>query len=83
MLASNSAPGLLSPQFGFQRWPDFDTSSWKELIEEAEQIQSTLPANLIFGSDRDQRAVELARRNAEHAGIGAQIRWSYSDFAKL
>lgn len=83
LIASNTAPGLLSPKFGFQRWLDFDTSIWKELIEEAEHIQSTLPANLIFGSDRDQRAVDLARRNAEKAGIGAQIRWSYSDFAKL
>ena len=83
MLASNTAPGLLSPDFGFQRWPDFDSSTWKELVEEAEQIQSTVPANLVFGSDRDQRAVDLARRNAESSGIGAQIRWSYSDFAKL
>ena len=83
LLASNTAPGLLSPDFGFQRWPDFDSSSWKELIEEAEQLQSPLPANLIFGSDRDQRAVDLARRNAESAGIGAKIRWSYNDFAKL
>jgi putative N6-adenine-specific DNA methylase len=83
LLASNTAAGRLSPNFGFQRWPDFDVSSWKELIEEAEQVQSTLPADLIFGSDRDQRAVDFARRNAESAGIGGQIRWSHSDFTKL
>lgn len=83
MLASNTAPGLLSPDFGFQRWPDYDALAWKALLEEAEQIQNPLTANLIFGSDRDQRAVDLARRNAESARIGKQIRWSYSDFAKL
>lgn len=83
LLAGNSAPGLLAPNFGFQRWLDFNARSWQELLEEAEQAQKELPANLIFGSDRDQRAVDLARRNADSAGIGARIRWSYGDFAKL
>ena len=83
LLASNSAPGLHSPDFGFQRWLDYDAAVWQELVEEAEQLQSELPANLVFGSDRDQRAVDLARRNAEGAGVGSRVRWSYSDFAKL
>lgn len=83
MLASNSAPGLLSPDFGFQRWTDFDATTWQELLEEAEQARREFPANLIFGSDRDKRAVDLARRNAESSGIGTRIRWFYSDFAKL
>ncbi len=83
LLASNTAPGLLSPNFGFQRWLNFDAPLWQELLEDAEQLQSTLPANLIFGSDRNQRAVDLARRNAENSGVGKQIRWFYSDFAKL
>lgn len=82
-LASNHAAGLLSPDFGFQRWPDFNASLWRQLLEEAETAKRELPTNLIFGSDRDKRAVDLARRNAESAGIGAQIRWSYNDFAKL
>ena len=83
LLSSNHAPGLLSPDFGFQRWTDFDASIWNELLEEAETAQRELPANLVFGSDRDKRAVDLARRNAESAGIGAKVRWSYNDFAKL
>jgi putative N6-adenine-specific DNA methylase len=83
LLASNMAPGLLAPDFGFQRWPQFDASAWQDLLEEARQAQKDLPANLIFGSDRDKRTVDLARRNAENTGIGARIRWFYSDFAKL
>jgi len=83
LLASNTAPGLRSPNFGFQRWLDFDASTWQELLEEAEQAQKPLPTNLIFGSDRDQLAVDLARRNAETSGIGSRVRWSYNDFAKL
>jgi len=83
LLASNTAPGLLSPSFGFQRWTSFDAPLWRELLEEAEQAKRELPANLIFGSDRDKRAVDLARRNAESSGISTKIRWFYSDFAKL
>ncbi len=82
-LASNHAAGLLSPDFGFQRWPDFNAALWKNLLEEAETAKRELPANLIFGSDRDKRSVDLARRNADSAGIGSKIRWSYNDFAKL
>src|SRR5210317_158182 len=36
LLASNTAPGLLSPHFGFQKWRDFDPSAWQKLIDEAQ-----------------------------------------------
>jgi len=83
LLASDTASGLLSPDFGFQRWPDFDATAWQQLLAEAEQRRGPLQANLVFGSDRDRRAVELARRNAARAGIGSGIRWSQDDFARL
>jgi len=81
--ASNTAPGLLTPDFGFQRWPGFDRTAWLELLDDAREAQAELHGNLIFGSDRDRKAVELARRNAESAGIGSKIRWSQHDFTKL
>lgn len=83
LLASDTAPGLLSPNFGFQRWLNFDAASWQTLLEEARQEQKQVPNNLIFGSDRDRKAVELARRNAENSRVGNQVRWSQQDFAKL
>ncbi len=83
LLAGNTAPGLLSPKFGFQRWLDFDASVWQDLLNEARQDQQLVPKNLIFGSDRERRAVELARRNAESSGVGNQVRWSQHDFARL
>jgi putative N6-adenine-specific DNA methylase len=83
LLANKTAPGLLSPDFAFQRWQDFDALAWQGLLEEAKQARRELPPNLVFGSDRDKRAVDLARRNAENSGIGARIRWFYGDFAKL
>jgi len=82
LLATQTAPGLLSPHFGFQRWRDFNAAGWQTLLDEAEQARTQLPGNLVYGSDRERRAVEFARRNAESAGI-ANIRWSQRDFAKL
>lgn len=81
--AAHIAPGLLSPTFGFQRWRDFDATAWAQILEEAQQARRPLPANHIFGSDRDKRAVDLARRNAEASGFGPDIRWFSSDFAHL
>ncbi len=83
LIAGRKAPGLLAPDFGFQRWLDFDATIWQQLIQEAEELGRDIPSNLIFGSDRDKRAVDLARRNADSCGIGASVRWSYNDFAKL
>jgi putative N6-adenine-specific DNA methylase len=83
LLASDTAPGLIAPDFGFCRWPDFDAVAWQQLLEDAELRRRQLQANLVFGSDRERRAVELARRNAQSAGIGSAIRWSQHDFASL
>lgn len=83
LLASNTAPGLLSPHFGFQKWLDFDPSAWQKLLDEAQGKRKDLAGSLIFGSDRERRAVELARRNSEDSGVSNKIRWSHHDFAKL
>ena len=83
LLASNRAPGLLSKNFGFQRWRDFDPQMWQDILTEAENARSEVSGNLIFGSDKERKVVELARRNAEASGIGAKIRWSQRDFTLL
>ena len=83
MMASNTAPGLLAPDFGFQRWLDFDKSGWQQLLDEAESVRKTLPSDLVSGSDRDRRAVDRARQNAKLAGLGGAIRWSCEEFARL
>lgn len=83
LLAGNTAPGLLSPDFGFQHWLNYDAGIWQNLLNEARQDHKLVPDHLIFGSDRERKAVELARRNADGSGVGNKIRWSQHDFAKL
>lgn len=83
LLASNTAPGLLAPNFGFQRWRNFDAALWNQLLEEAKQARTALPADLIFACDRDKQALDFARRNADKALVGREIQWYLNDFSKL
>lgn len=62
------APGL-GRRFAFFDWPGHDATLWQKLLDEAKsQEQTTLPRP-IFASDRDPEVIELARRNAERAGV--------------
>ncbi|MGB7058487.1 MAG: THUMP domain-containing protein [Geitlerinemataceae cyanobacterium] len=73
--ALNIAPGLFREQFAFMNWQDFDRLLWRQLFQEALDLQlPELPA-LIWGSDRDGMAIENARTHAQNCGV--------SEFVKL
>lgn len=83
MKAANIAPGLSREEFGFQRWPGFDRPLWNRLVTEARrQVRDTLPA-LIRGSDLSFKAVEIARKNAERAGISHLVSFNKYDVRNL
>ena len=65
-MARKMAPGLARP-FAFERWPVHDASSWQALRDLAVALPSA-PAP-ILAMDRDARAVDTARRNAERAHV--------------
>jgi putative N6-adenine-specific DNA methylase len=65
-MARKMAPGLARP-FAFERWPVHDASSWQALRDSAVALPSA-PAP-ILAMDRDARAVDTARRNAERAHV--------------
>lgn len=72
LLARHMAPGL-GREFAFEDWPWVD----KKLVEEArkeakERIKADLPLD-ILGSDIDARMVEIAKKNAEAAGVADAI----------
>ncbi len=69
------APGLRRA-FAFERWPATNSSwgdRWVLLRKAAEEAhRDSLPAP-IFASDRDAAAINVARQNAERAGVEAHI----------
>lgn len=74
LLARRMAPGRLR-RFAFMDGPDFDAALWKSLLAEAEErICSDIPP--ILASDRDAGAVQMARANAQRAGVTEAIEFS-------
>lgn len=74
MLASNIPPGL-NRSFAFMNWRDFETGLWKSIRENAlAQIKPACPG--IMASDRDAGAIEMAKSNAQRAGVLDQIEFT-------
>jgi putative N6-adenine-specific DNA methylase len=76
-LARKLAPGLARP-FAFERWPVHDATTWQALRDSAVALPST-PAP-ILAMDRDARAVDTARRNAERANVQGSVRFAAAAF---
>jgi putative N6-adenine-specific DNA methylase len=80
LLALGVAPGR-QRRFAFMGWPDFDAGLWQALLADADERsrrQSDAVAGRlrILASDRDAGAVEMARANAERAGVADAIEFS-------
>jgi putative N6-adenine-specific DNA methylase len=74
LLARRVPPGM-ARRFAFMRWPGFDESVWKQLVQQAcERILPRAPVP-ILGSDRDAGAVAASAANAERAGVAGDIEW--------
>lgn len=72
MIGMNMAPGL-HRHFAFEEWNWVDSDLIRHVRARAlEQIKQDIQLD-ISGSDIDARMVEIAKRNAEEAGVSEQI----------
>jgi putative N6-adenine-specific DNA methylase len=78
-MARKMAPGLARP-FAFEHWPAHDASAWKALRDSAVALPNA-PA-LILALDRDARAVDTARHNAERANVQNDVRFAEAAFGE-
>jgi 23S rRNA (guanine2445-N2)-methyltransferase / 23S rRNA (guanine2069-N7)-methyltransferase len=86
MIASDRAPGLHRPHWGFTAWNAFNEVLWRELTTEAQVrarrgLQET--TSRFFGSDIDRRVIEMAKANARRAGVAELITFNANDVSKL
>lgn len=81
-MAMRRAPGLHRESFAFQCLRDWPERDWQGLLDAARRRCLPLPAVPIAASDVDSRAVEIARDNAERAGVARFIAFSVSDFRR-
>ncbi|HGD2019876.1 TPA: class I SAM-dependent RNA methyltransferase [Streptococcus agalactiae] len=73
MIGMNIAPGF-NRDFAFEAWPWVDQSQVQKVRDEAES-KAKYDIDLdISGFDLDGRMVEIARKNAEEAGLGDVIK---------
>ncbi len=80
-LARNLAPGL-HRRFAFMEWSSFDASLWQGLCDAARD--AALPqAPDILACDRDAGAIDMARANAERAGVLAQVTFKHQAVSAL
>lgn len=83
MYACNIAPGLRR-KFVAETWTDLiDKQMWRDAREEAKENIDMTKETVIFASDIDEKAVEIAKANAKRAGVENKIRFSVSDFKKI
>ena len=81
LIATGSAPGL-GRSFACERWAAASATDVRELRAEARRRRRPAPAAIV-GSDADDRAVAAGARNAQEAGVGAEVRFEKRDVREL
>lgn len=71
-IALNVAPGLMR-DFAFKGWTNFDSRLYEEEFECARDCEKRDRKPVIFASDIDVKAIKLATRHAERAGLKGVI----------
>ena len=77
LIAKNRAPGL-NRRFAAQGWQGFEKKIWDE-AREAARAREFAGDYRIFASDIDPKAIEIAKANAQRAGVEDLIRFEVAD----
>lgn len=82
LIACRMPANLSRERFGFMRLPWFDDRMWENIRANArsEVLKETC---MIEASDIDNGSIEIARRNADAAGVGPLIRFVRRDIRSL
>jgi 23S rRNA (guanine2445-N2)-methyltransferase / 23S rRNA (guanine2069-N7)-methyltransferase len=84
LIAADAAPGLTRERFGFEGWAGHDAALWSTIRAEAEQRRDLARlTGRIAGSDRDPRAVSIAREAASQAGLGSAVEFRCQELAQV
>ena len=74
LIARNIAPGI-NRKFAYQKWPSFQNADYETLFE---NIRKNIKESdtIIYASDRDSGAVEMATANAARTGVHQDIHFA-------
>ncbi|HNU66990.1 MAG TPA: class I SAM-dependent RNA methyltransferase [Methylotenera sp.] len=82
MVVLNIAPGH-KRSFGFEKLNTFEPNIWHQLKSQAAAKVKPVTFQKIYGSDVDLRAVRIAKRNLEEAGLLAAVQLSQQDIVNV
>ncbi len=83
LYATNTAPGI-KRKFVSETWKNIiPEKMWSDAREEAEENRNMNAETVIYASDIDPGAIEIAKKNAGNAGVYDKIRFSVCDCAKV
>ena len=86
MMTLNIAPGSLRERFGFENWKQHDEECWKTLKTSAQVYGRKAVSQCetrFYGSDLSKDMIEIARKNAQRAGVAELIEFSVKDAKKV
>lgn len=78
MKGINMAPGM-NREFISEKWRTMDKKIWWDVRREAYEQMNEEVDFKIYGYDIDEEALEIARENAEIAGVADYIEFRYGD----
>lgn len=80
LIATNRAPGLLRPNFGIKHIVGFDAGEWNGLRTDIKDASTKDFEGRIIATDLDPRAIKIAKKNAQTAGVDHLIEFKVCDF---
>ena len=82
LIAKNIAPGL-NRGFASEKWGRVPEALWKAARREAYSLMDVNARPEIYGSDIDEKAIALAKRNARLAGVDDCVRFETRAFKDI
>ncbi|AZQ44770.1 THUMP domain-containing class I SAM-dependent RNA methyltransferase [Nonlabens ponticola] len=79
MIGANIAPNINRPEFGFEKWPDYDNQLFENIQESCLKKMREFDGKII-ARDADGYTIEKARENVKNANLTDFISLEKGDF---
>lgn len=79
MIAANIAPNLNRPEFGFEKWPNYDNALFEQIEESCLKKMREFEGPII-ARDIDRYTLEKAKENIKNAQLSDFIKLEKGDF---
>jgi putative N6-adenine-specific DNA methylase len=82
MIAFNLPAGQFREEYGFMKWPNYDSELWEKVKREALDLQRDVDIE-ILGSDISPKNLKAAEINIRNAGLHKDIVLKVADFRDI